>query len=177
MAFAGKLIILTGEIGSGKSTLCRKISEKLQKSGGIVKGVICPPTYEGEIKTGIEIVSLSDGSHHQLARLREPSSTGLLTHRWDFDEQVTAWGNQVIGDSIPCDVLIIDELGPLEFDHGTGFTNGFSALDSRRYQLALVVIRPSLVDKARLRWPDAKLTTVTAESRDGLPGKIVSLFC
>jgi len=50
-------------------------------------------------------------------------------------------------------LLIVDELGPLEFIHAKGWLSGLVALDSFRYRLALVVIRPELMEAAQTRWP------------------------
>jgi nucleoside-triphosphatase THEP1 len=44
------------------------------------------------------------------------------------------------------DVLVIDELGPLEFDLQTGWTASFEVLRRKRYRLALIVIRPECLD-------------------------------
>lgn len=53
---------------------------------------------------------------------------------------------------MPCDLLIVDELGPLEFNRGEGWIAGLTAVDSGSYQSALVVIRPSLLKMAYQRW-------------------------
>ena len=51
------------------------------------------------------------------------------------------------------ELLLIDELGPLEFRGEGGFIAGFAAIDARHYRLAVVVVRPELLDAARQRWP------------------------
>ena len=48
---------------------------------------------------------------------------------------------------------MIDELGPLEFRGEGGFLAGFQAIAAQQYRLALVVVRPELIDIARERWP------------------------
>ena len=53
------------------------------------------------------------------------------------------------------DLLVVDELGPLEFARGVGLTEGLTAVDAGRYAVACVVVRPALVDEALRRWPDA----------------------
>ena len=71
---------------------------------------------------------------------------------WTFDEQVLEWGNQVIKNSIPTDLLVVDEIGPLEMKWGRGWTNALEALDSRLYRQAILVMRPSLMNLAEERW-------------------------
>ena len=40
---------------------------------------------------------------------------------WHMDEAVLAWGNQIIAGLKDEDVIIIDELGPLELEDGYGY--------------------------------------------------------
>jgi len=62
-------------------------------------------------------------------------------------------------------MLIVDELGPLEFEAEVGWSAGMKALDSRAFQVALVTIRPELLKVARQRWPFAGV--VDMESAEG----------
>ncbi len=45
----------------------------------------------------------------------------------------------------PCDLLIVDELGPLEFERNEGWPAGLAAIDSAAYKVGVVVIRPELL--------------------------------
>ena len=80
---------------------------------------------------------------------------GLHTRRWRFSTDALEWCNKILKAAVPCDLLVIDELGPLEFERGEGLLAAFEAVDSRQFETCLVVVRPSLVEKARRRWPDA----------------------
>jgi nucleoside-triphosphatase THEP1 len=59
------------------------------------------------------------------------------------------WGNRIIESSVPCDLLIIDELGPLEFNLSLGWVNALGAVRGARYLLAVVVVRPELLEHAQ----------------------------
>ena len=59
------------------------------------------------------------------------------------------------------DVIIIDELGPLEFEKGLGLIEGLRLIDEKRFQAVFVVVRPNLLETARTRWPEAKIVDVT----------------
>ena len=61
---------------------------------------------------------------------------------------------KVLGRSCPCDVLFIDELGPLEFDKGEGYTEAFPVLKSGAYGQAYVVIRPECLESFRRIIPE-----------------------
>jgi len=172
----GRIILLSGESGLGKTTLCLKLLEMLKDIPLIVNGVVCPPLYEGSIKSGIEVLILKSNEKRQLARLNKGENNGLFTRKWLFDETVTSWGNQELAKATPCDVLVIDELGPLEFERDSGFLNAFTAINSRDYRSALVVIRPSLLAKAIEHWPDAFAVSITSETRETLLHQVFDLL-
>lgn len=170
----GRIILLSGKSGSGKTTLCLKLIEKLKAKSFQVSGVVCPPEFNGTKKTGIALLDLRSGEKRALAQLTTPGSRGLQTHKWQFNEDTIGWGNEKLANSVPCDVLVIDELGPLEFERGLGFLNGFTAVESKMYQWAVVVIRPSLLENAITRWPSGQVMVVTPESRDTLADELVN---
>jgi len=55
----------------------------------------------------------------------------------------------MIRNLLPADVIIIDELGYLEFEMGRGLVSGIDILESGEYMAAFVVIRTSLIKAAR----------------------------
>lgn len=62
-------------------------------------------------------------------------------------------------ESLPT-LLVVDELGPLELQRDAGLSAGIAAIDGLQQGLACVVVRPSLVDVALKRWPDAVVVDV-----------------
>lgn len=172
MTSPGKILLLSGTSGSGKTTLCLKLLKKLKTHPIHIAGVICPPAFEGSDKTGILLLDLTSGEERLLARLRRESDAGISTQRWNFSEENMLWGNERLASAVPCDVLIVDELGPLEFERGLGFTNAFAAIDSGMYRGALVVIRPSLLEQAFRRWPTAQAFIMDESNRDELVEEI-----
>ena len=156
----GTLLILTGARGAGKSAFCERLAETARSEGRTVAGLLSRAVLAGGRKTGIEAEDLRSGKRRTLATetAREPSPPGP---RWDFDEGALVWADGILTASVPCDLLIVDELGPLEFDRGRGWQAGFAALDSGEYALAVVVIRPELLARARERWPGAETLDVS----------------
>ncbi|PKN97721.1 MAG: hypothetical protein CVU42_14900 [Chloroflexi bacterium HGW-Chloroflexi-4] len=149
--------ILTGPFQVGKTYFCNNLIRESQTRGIKLAGVICPPVFEGQNKTAITIEDLHSNEKKLLATKRTTETEGLLTEHWVFDEEVLVWGNLVLGQTVGCDLLIIDELGPLEFNRRIGWQNGLLAVDQGDYKIAVVVIRPALIDTALKRWPYAKV--------------------
>jgi len=69
------------------------------------------------------------------------------------------WANNVLREANGSDLLLIDEIGPLELLRGEGLTAGIDRLDGNSYKIACVVIRPSLIPSALHRWPHAKVVS------------------
>ena len=153
--FAPCLFIVTGQSGIGKTTYCAGIVRAAQARKRTVGGILCPAVFRDDIKIGIDLVNLATGERRQFAQLTNPDSQAATVGHWRMNPNTLAWGNHILAESPDGDVLIIDELGPLEFNKQQGFVAGLRRLDARQYRTALVVIRPSLVAVALERWPDA----------------------
>ena len=154
------LYILSGAREIGKTTFLKTLLEQAALLKLDAAGVISPAFFSAGEKKGIDLLEVRSGITKRLANLRESETCGIQTERWAFSSEVLDWGNQVLGNSCPCDLLIVDELGPIELERGQGWQNGIRALSSGNYQTAVVVIRPELVEKAFQIWPNARLIQI-----------------
>jgi nucleoside-triphosphatase THEP1 len=155
-----RVFILTGRRGSGKTTLCRRLAERKTAEGWLVSGLLSLARMEGEEKTGIETLDLRTGESRLLASLNPCKQAGFRFGQWVFDPKALAWGNQVLERSIPTDLLIIDEIGPLEFNLAAGWTMAFDVLARNRFCAALVVVRPECLEDAQKRLEYEKIIRV-----------------
>lgn len=153
----GRLIIVTGESGAGKTTWCLNLVSQAHRAGMKPVGLVSLPVVVEGVKTGIDLLDLSSGAQRRLARRRDTQlldeAEKTVTQDWCFDIAVLEWGNQILQTIQHCQILVIDELGPLEFLERQGFTASFDLIGKRDYQLACVVIRPVLLPTARRLWP------------------------
>lgn len=147
-----KLIIITGESGVGKTTACQLLIHRARQQGCPAGGLVSPPVYRSGKKVAIDLTNISTGETRRLASKRELPAFG-----WEFDPAAIAWGNQVLDELPVCPLLILDELGPLEFQKGAGFTAGLRLLDEQRHRTACVVIRTVCLPVAVKRWPWAQV--------------------
>ena len=76
------------------------------------------------------------------------NETDLGFGNWFFNRQTLEWGNRALRSIQFCDLLVVDELGPLEFNFSQGFVDALDILQSGAYHLAMVVIRPELLERA-----------------------------
>ena len=122
----GKLILVTGQSGSGKTRWCQELVEQAKARGIHAVGLVSPAVFEGANKIGIDLVDVESGSRKLLAVPRGESGIGQTTAYWQFEDETINWGNLILEQLGSCQLLILDELGPLELQRGSGLTNGIS---------------------------------------------------
>ena len=157
----GEINIITGGIGQGKTTFCRRLVAATTQKGWVVKGVLSLPVFEDGRKIGIDLLDVSSGEKRRLAHRDRPTS-GPRTPGWHFLASALAWGDEILNRAVPCDLLVIDELGPLELLRNEGWQAGIDALNSGAYQIAVVVVRPSLLTTTLATWPQAAVVELAA---------------
>ena len=142
---AGTILVVTGKRGVGKTTYCQKLVEGYRKAGLNVGGISSPGRFENQLKNGIFAVDLVGNQSQLLASQVTGETDGLKFGPWTFDVNVFEWGNQRLLQSAGSDVLVIDELGFLEFDLQKGWMVSFEVLQQKKFRLAIVVIRPECI--------------------------------
>jgi len=168
----GRVVILSGGRGVGKTTVCQRAVTLAQRRGYETRGILTV------VQPGARDVLDVESGHWR--RLTTTSGDGqvVLQGRFQFDPQVLSWGNMVLSQAEPCDLLVIDEIGPLEVERGRGWVSAFDVLWAGAYALALLVVRPELIAQVcdRLAGCDLEVLPVTSENRDRLPISLVEMM-
>jgi nucleoside-triphosphatase THEP1 len=158
-----RLVLVTGDSGSGKTTWCLQLIEHSRQNGIRVYGVVSPPVFEAGHKVGIDLMDVSTNERRRLAAVRQAAKQKLAnkpdisTLHWTFDPMVLAWGNQILDLLDAGELLVLDELGPLELLENKGLTAGVKCIDDQRFMATCVVIRTALLPTALERWPQAQV--------------------
>jgi nucleoside-triphosphatase THEP1 len=143
-----QIAILTGASGTGKTTTCGRLLDHARDLGLDCAGILSPARVDGGAKVGIDVVDVRTEERRRLAEVDElPARLRLGPYR--FDDEAVAWGAARLGVACPCDILFVDEIGPLEMDRGEGWVNALDILRVGHYSLAVAVVRGSLVDPVR----------------------------
>ncbi|GAB4495216.1 MAG: hypothetical protein Fur0016_31160 [Anaerolineales bacterium] len=166
------LYLLTAPSGAGKTTFCAALAEQARAAGWDVAGVLSPPVFENGEKTGILVQNLRTRETRPLAIVNTLSphhASHLTPHElritnyelhlgnWLFSPSALAWGNEILAASLPADLFLVDELGPLELIRNEGWTNALPALRQTTYKIAIAVVRPSLLATAQEIFPKAQV--------------------
>jgi len=132
--------LLTGKINSGKSTLLYEMVKRANFSCG---GVISLPVFEGGMKAGMDALDILTGERKVLARLS--SIDGTRVGKYIISKHGLKHCEDAIRRAIGnCEIVVIDEFGPLEMDGG-GIAE--AAEDAFRRGNALVVLRKGLKEQ------------------------------
>ena len=167
---SARTIIMTGERGVGKTTVCQRVVALARASQYSCGGLLTLAHPDGSR----DVLDVGSGDERRLT-LPPNSDQGVVQGCFRFDPETLAWGNDVLSRILACDLLVVDELGPLEIKRGRGWVRAFDVLRDASFTLAIVVVRPELVVQAQLRLPTSATTvfTVTLENRDSLPEGLV----
>lgn len=156
-------VILTGERGEGKTTLCLALAEEARRAGWTVGGVVTPGRWDGGQRDGYRVKDLLTGEERPLA-----SRSGERTIRvgsFSFDSEGIAFGRRALEAALAAKVqlLIVDEIGPLEL-RGDGWAPLLDRLHSGAPGAMVWVVRPELVEEVRKRYPLFASATVARAS-------------
>ncbi len=171
---AARIIILTGERGAGKSTVCRETIALAQARTYTCGGILTFSHPGGDL----DVLDVRGGDVRRLTLEPDASSPVVIQGRFRFDPETLAWGNAVLVHTLPCHLLVVDELGPLEIEREEGWLKAFDVLRRADFALALVVIRPELVARAQLELPVSATTVITVmpDNRDGMPAVLMEIL-
>jgi len=158
------LLLVTGPRGSGKTLWCMKLAGLAQEQALCLRGLVSPSIFEGDEKTGIGLRDLQTGETRRLAYRKGAEYGDLPTQDWQMVAETLDWGNSILARVETCDLFILDEAGPFELENNTGLAAGLRIVDSARDFPCVVVVRPSLIQKAQARWSRAQVLDVSTEA-------------
>ncbi|AHB12915.1 NTP transferase domain-containing protein [Dehalococcoides mccartyi] len=141
-------LIVTGEVGSGKSSHCQRYARHLQECGFKTGGVICRPVFQGGIKVGYSAVDIRT-SAEAVFSLTDPQADfqGEKVGKYSILQSGLAFACNTIREALKtgCEVIFLDEIGHLEIAG-----KGLSEQARLAYQKAphtISVVRKSLLPK------------------------------
>ena len=163
------VVIVTGDIGAGKTTVCEKVVNIARGSGYICGGVL---TYKAPDKS-LTILDIQTGARETLA------STDTRYHcphagKYFFNIEAINFGIRAIDKGIASDVLVVDEIGYLELGGG-GFVKSLELIKADKVKNFILVIRKQLLSAFLAQLGDKPLIfETTISTRNQFPQKICS---
>ncbi len=159
------IILITGEMQAGKSTLCQKLAQRFREKGIFVTGLVT----EHPAPHSLVVAALHTNERYLLTCPFESEQGTALTH-FRMNPAAMARSAEALPTSFPTQIFILDELGPLELLRGEGWMAVLHLLASEEYKIAFIVVRPTLLAQAIQQLPCDIYTVahITLENRDSL---------
>lgn len=176
---AAAILLLTGPIGVGKTTVAERVTGLALRQGLTCGGLLAPAILDAcGRKAGILGIDIATGARRPLART-DRDLGGPAVGPYSFDAAALEWAAAVVADALgACDLLLVDEIGKLELWQGLGLAPILPRLAAGEAQRALVIVRESLLDELQGRFEG--IETIVAEvqdrNRDGLPSQVLALL-
>jgi len=141
-------LIITGEVGSGKSSHCQRYAKHLQECGFKTGGVICRPVFQETTKTGYKVTDIRT-SAETIFSFTHPTAefTGEKVGKYSICQSGLSFAGKAIQEAIQtgCTVIFLDEIGHLEIA-GKGLAE-HAHLAYQKAPHTISVVRKSLLSK------------------------------
>jgi nucleoside-triphosphatase len=168
-----RVLILTGAPGVGKTTVLAKTVEALKTKGVRVGGMVTREVREGNVRVGFEILDLTNNKHGWLAHVNGQSGPQIGKYHVNLNDLDNVGVAAIAQATEKCDVIAIDEIGPMEL-----FSQKFKqavtqALESKKLILTVVhgKAKDQIVTQIKRR-VDAEIFNVTFSNRENLTDKL-----
>ncbi len=146
------VVLITGEIGSGKTTLISGISLRLKASGILTGGIIASAVYENETKTGYKIQDVSTEKEMQLSHINDTEGLARVG-RYFFIPEAIDFGRDALSveRNHNAQIVFIDEIGAWELQ-GQGWASSLNELIINCDMPLIITVRKSFVDLVVENW-------------------------
>ncbi len=163
------VIIVTGAIGIGKTTVCEKVIKLVQSQGYTCGGIL---TYKTRDKS-LTILDIQTGERKTLASI-DNVYHGPRTGKYFFNVEAIEFGIRAVDRGALSDILFVDEIGYLELG-GEGFVNSLELIKAGKVKNSILVIRKQLLPAFLGQLGDKpSVFETTISTRNQLPQKICS---
>ena len=161
------VIVVTGAIGIGKTTVCQKVIGIARIQGYRCGGVIARKNQNEDII----IEDIETGETKTLAST-DDICQGPRTAKYFFNPEGIDFGIQAIDRGTASDILLVDELGHLEL-RGEGFAGVVEQIAAGKVRNCILVIRKGLLpDYLPQLGAATSVFETTVSNRNQLPGEI-----
>jgi len=141
MSLSKHVFGVTGPSGSGKTQLCQKIVGEAIELGYDVAGFVSPAIFSEETKIAINVKILPSGKEKALAILAQNDMVNNVYGKWKFDQKAIDLIQNHFLAIKHCDMLIVDEIGPLEIDQGKGWHKVLQHIDQIDFSILVLTFR------------------------------------
>ncbi len=167
--------LITGYPGSGKTTVIRRVTTKLDGYNYSVSGLYSPEIKNTEDeRVGFELVDLSSGDSRCLAHIEEDKDPAIGKYGVNVENIDRMTDKALNGEIESSDFVVIDEIAPMEVFSDVFREEVREALETEKPVIASIhkERKNGFIGKVKER-NDAELIEVERDNRDELPGELL----
>jgi len=170
-------LFVTGAPSIGKSTVVRKVLERLRQAGFKVGGMTSGDLRSDSGRVGFEIRNLLTEEAGVLAHINQLSGPRVGRYRVKNEDLDKIGAEAIVSATKSADLIIIDEVGPMELT-SPRFKDSVQAALASAKSLLGTVHRNAQDPLARTirSSPNIEIVEVTLLNRDSLPDVLVERF-
>ncbi len=140
-----QVFLVVGGKNAGKTSYLQRLSQRARENGLQVGGILSLARLRRGKKERYFLFDLRSGQQRLLAwRNSDPEQT-IRIGSYAFDPATLQLGKQILRNCLDCDLILLDEYGPLE-EQGGGFRSALEFLLAHYPGILGVSVRPSLLD-------------------------------
>ena len=162
-----RVLLLTGNPGAGKTTVLTKTLDALKAEGYTVGGMLSREVREGGARVGFELLDINSGRCGWLAHVNQKTGPQIGRYHVNIKDLNSIGAQAIFAAAENCDVVAIDEVGPMELFSARFKEAAWKALESRKLVVAVIHWKKQdrLIREARER-EDAELIVITVKNRE-----------
>lgn len=145
-----KVFIVTGEIGSGKTTCIQKLVEKLEADKKEVGGIYTSRIMENGKTTGYNIIEVSTKSNYNFLKTDGNETQERIGKFYIHSEGKNA-AIKALQFSKKKNIIVIDEIGKLELN-GNGWADELQNLIQKKKGNLILSVRKEVIEKVVQKW-------------------------
>jgi nucleoside-triphosphatase len=171
------LIFLTGVPGVGKSTVVKRVTERMKQDGVKVGGMVSADMRSGSSRVGFEMRDLLTGRVGVLAHVNQATGPKIGRYRVNSRDVEEIGAQAVFSAVTDADLIVIDEVGPMELT-STRFKDAVRAALACGKPVLGTVHRNAQdpIVKAIKSGTGIEVVEVTYANREDLPSILVDRF-
>lgn len=151
------VFIVTGPLGSGKSTFLKQLTDALRKKGLTPQGMLSERISDASGTTGYDLINIETGETFKFLRKSEKDGPDRIG-RFEIVPGSIEKGTMILKNT-GREIIIIDEIGALEVE-GRGWAPGIEGLIARPVSHLIISVRESQLESIKQKWALRNAVTI-----------------
>jgi nucleoside-triphosphatase THEP1 len=173
-----EIVIITGDIGQGKTTIAQMVVNTLRERNIKVKGFLSVGINDNGVRTGFNLIDIESSEEIELCSIVK-DNLRFRIGKYYFNNEAIAKGLHILDteNSEGSQLIVIDEIGPLELSN-KGWSGAIEKICKSSTLPQLWVVRENIINKIVRKWNigNAYVFDIGKDDIGDLSKKIIELI-